>query len=199
VPDKVEMANVALRMIGEKTITSFTQSNSTPATAVNNIYNETLAGLLAAGHWKFASVKVKLGRLSTAPAYGFDYAYELPSDWVRTNSVSNNDAGTGTMIYREGQVGSKRILESSAEDIYLDYVKLETDPNIMTPLFRKALILALAQILSISLASSNVMEEQLSKKAKRALGHALSVDALGSTPETRPRGSWVDARSSRWR
>jgi hypothetical protein len=52
--------------------------------------------------------------------------------------------------------------------------------------------------LAITIANSNVLEDQLSKRADRDLGRAKSIDAVGSFPEPRPRGSWADSRNG-WR
>ena len=81
--------------------------------------------------------------------------------------------------------------------MYLTYVKRETNPNLMPPSFRIALASALARDLAITIANSNVLEDQLSKRADRDLGRAKSIDAVGSFPEPRPRGSWANSRNGR--
>jgi hypothetical protein len=180
-------------MIGSGVITSFDQGTK-PANVVSDIYDEVLKTLLASGKWKFASTRVQLAKSSTAPATEFDNAFVLPADWIRTISVSNNDVTIGNVMYKHGQVGSQNVLESSSEDLFLNYVRFEEDPNLMTALFRNAFTIALARDMAVPLANSNTLEEQLAKKARVALGRAMAVDSMGSFPVNRPRGSWVTSR-----
>lgn len=192
-PSKVNIANRALRMVGSGIITSFDQA-SKPANVVTDIYDEVLKTLLASGKWKFASVRIELAESATSPVSEFDKAFVLPSDWIRTISVSNNDATIGGVMYKHGQVADVNVLESSSEQLFLSYVKFEEDPNIMTALFREALTIALARDMAIPLANSNILEEQLAKKAKIALGKAGAVDSMSSFPTNKPRGSWTTSR-----
>ena len=147
-PSKVDVANRALRMVGATRITSFTQGTPS-ANAVNDIYDEILKELLASAKWKFAKKRSNLARSSTTPVYEFDYAYAMPSDWLRTIDVHDNDNGTGNFEYREGQVGSQNVLETDSEQVYLTYVYFEQDPNLMTSTFRSALSTALARELAV--------------------------------------------------
>tara|TARA_R110002020_G_scaffold379230_1_gene590394 strand:+ start:3234 stop:3827 length:594 start_codon:yes stop_codon:yes gene_type:complete len=196
-PSKVDVANRALRMVGATRITSFTQGTPS-ANAVNDIYDEILKELLASAKWKFAKKRSNLARSSTTPVYEFDYAYAMPSDWLRTIDVHDNDNGTGNFEYREGQVGSQNVLETDSEQVYLTYVYFEQDPNLMTSTFRSALSTALGRDLAVPLSESGTLQTRLESRATRTLFKAMSVDATGSVPKSRPMGSWGTARSG-WR
>ena len=52
--------------------------------------------------------------------------------------------------------------------------------------FRKALSSALARDLAVTIANSNVLEDQLSKRATKDLARAKGLDAMGSFTEPRP-------------
>lgn len=188
-----DIANHALRLLGQGTIVSLTDGSET-ANKVDDIYEDTRDNLLRSHPWNFATKRVQLARSSTTPAFEFDYAYVLPSDWIRTISVHDNDAGHGTVLYRGEYVGSQRVLVSSSDAIYLRYVYQVTDPNLMTVDFRMAFVLTLARDLSISITTSNSLQESLDRQAQRALSKAKSTDSLGSFPEFRPRGSWASSR-----
>ena len=191
---ETDVVNVALRLIGAKTIVSLTDGSDN-ASVVEDIYTETRDDLLSSHPWNFAIKRVQLARISTAPAFEFDYAYALPSDWLRTVSVHDNDAGHGTVLYRSEQVTGQKALVSSSDSVYLRYVSMVTDTNLMPPDFRRALALSLARDLSIPLASSNTMYEQFTRESARALTRARSSDGMGSFPELRPRGSWASSRA----
>ena len=196
-PSPTDMINVALRRIGAERITSLTDGTKN-ANVANDIYEEVRDDLLRSHPWNFATKRVKLAQSATDPVFEFDHAYPLPSDWLRTISVHDNDAGHGTILFRVELIGTQRAIIASADDVYLRYVSKVTDPNLMTPDFRKALEFALARDMSIPIASSNTLYELMEVMAKNALNKARSNDALGASPELRPRGSWASSRGG-WR
>lgn len=188
-----DSANVALRLLGQTTITSLTDG-SPSANVMNDIFEELRDDLLRLHPWNFATKRVKLARISTAPVFEFDYAYAHPSDWLRTISVHDNDAGHGSVLYRTEQVAGQNAIVSSSDAIYLRYVYRVTDQNLMSADFRRAFQLSLARDSAIALTSSNTMQEYYAREAARALARARSSDALGGFPELRPRGSWASSR-----
>ena len=192
-PSETDIANVALRLVGGTRITSLTQATPN-ANAVNDIYSQIRDDMLEYP-WNFATQRVALAQLSTPPAFGFDFAYALPADWAYTISVHDSDAGHGTIDYREEQLASQKVLSTNHSTVYLTYVKKETDPNLMPASFRLALASALARNLAITIANSNVLEDQLSERAKKDLARAKSIDAVSSFPEPRPRGNWANSRN----
>ena len=192
-PSETDIANVALRLVGGTRITSLTQATPN-ANAVNDIYTEIRDNMLEFP-WNFATQRVELARLSTSPSFGYDHAYALPADWLYTISVHDNDGGYGTIDYREEQVANQKVLSTDHSSVYLTYVKRETDPNIMPASFRVALASTLARNLAITIANSNVLEDQLAARAEKDLARAKSIDALSSFPEPRPRGTWASSRN----
>ena len=192
-PSETDIANVALRLVGGTRITSLTQATPN-ANAVNDIYTEIRDNMLEFP-WNFATQRVEFARLSTTPSFGYDYAYALPADWLYTISIHDNDGGYGTIDYREEQVANQKVIATDHSSVYLTYVKRETDPNLMPASFRVALESALARNLAITIANSNVLEDQLAARAEKDLARAKSVDALSSFPEPRPRGSWASSRN----
>jgi hypothetical protein len=195
-PGPSDVVNAALVEIGGSRITSLTDG-STNANAANDIYTEIRDGLLRSHNWNFATKRAKLAQSSTVPAFEFDYAYPLPSDWIRTTSVHNNDAGHGTVFYRMEIVGTQRAILADSDQLYIRYVYQVTDPNQMAADFRRAFELALARSLSLKIPTSNTVKAELVKEANRALNVARSTDSMGQSPEIRPRGSWSTVRSGR--
>jgi hypothetical protein len=183
----VEIANAALRRLGAGTVTSFTQGTKS-ANCVNDLYVVTRDNFLRAHNWNFASKRVKLAQLSTAPAFGFDYAYALPSDWIRTVSVHDNDAGVSTVTYKEETQDDQNVLLCSSTDVYLRYVSRVTDPNRMPPDFRTAFSRRLAAEMALDLTASNSIQAASDQEAERLLLRAKSADAKGQRPNPVP---WV--------
>ncbi len=197
-PSETDVVNVGLRLVGASPITSLTDGSES-ANAANDIYTEVRDDLLRSHPWNFATKRQKLAQSSTTPTFEFDYAYPLPSDWLRTVSVHDNDAGYSTVLYRMEDISGQRAIVTSASEVWLRYIYQVTDPNLMPADFRRALALSIARDLAVPLASSNTLQDQLSKAADRAIARARSSDAMGSFPELRPRGSWASSRGGRRR
>jgi len=196
-PSKVDIANGTLRLIGASSITSFTDGTKN-ANVINDMYDDRLEELLRIHDWNFATKRVKLAQDATAPAFGWDHAYSTPSDWLRTVSLHDNSAGLGTIVWSEEQNDSGNAILTDADDVYMAYIAKVTDPNLLPADFRLAFQYSLAAALAIPIASSNALEDTMERRALRQLMKAKSSDAIGSTPVSRPRGTWADSRSG-WR
>jgi hypothetical protein len=195
-PSVTDMVNVSLRLIGQTPISSLTDG-STTANVMDDLYTEARDQLLRMHNWNFATKRSKLAQSSTAPPFEFDYAYPLPSDWIRTVSAHDNDAGYGGLLYRMEFVGSQRVIVCNSDQVYLRYVYQVSDANLMTPDFRECLEILLARNGALAIASSNVMFDTYDKKFKQVLARARSTDSMGSYPEMRPKGSWAKSRNGR--
>lgn len=189
-PSETDIANVALVLIGANRVANI--SDSQP---LNDTYTEVRDALLRSHPWNFATKRQKLAQSSTDPVYEFDHAYPLPSDWIRTISVSDTEIGRSTVLYRTEIVNGQRAIVSSSSEIYIRYVYRVTDPNLMSEDFRIALEKSLAKVLAIKEAGSRSLHELYAAEARQALNAARSTDAIDSFPELRPRGAWASSRS----
>lgn len=187
----------ALRLVAGAKISSLTQGTKN-ANVASDLYPGIRDDLLRGHDWNFATSRSKLARSSTDPAFEFDYAYVLPSDWMRTISVHDNDGGTGSISFREEEVGGQGCICASVENLYLRYVSLVVDVNRMPPDFRMALITAMARDIAMPISNSNTIAERFERRAAQALLTAKSSDAKGSAPSARPLGSWATSRNG-WR
>ena len=186
---EIGICNSALTKIGATRIVALDEG-SRNANACAELYPKLRDDLLRSHTWNFATVRLKLARLASTPAFGFSYEYQLPVDWLRTVSVHGNERGDGFAEYRvEG-----RRLRSSAEDVYLRYIRIVADANDMPADFREALAAMLARDLAVPIAQSNTLREAMGEAFREALGRAKSADALEDCPDALPEGSWVAAR-----
>jgi hypothetical protein len=185
----VGICNSALIKLGASTITSLTEGSKN-ANLCGEQYGKTRQALLRQHPWNFAIARAKLAQLAAPPPFEFAHAYQLPSDWLRTLAVSDNEGGVGAIEYRiEG-----RTLLAGADDVYLRYVKDETDPNAMDASFREALAFALAADLAIAITQSSTTRDQMLQGLNAALLAARSIDAIEDFPEPDPDPAWVAAR-----
>lgn len=187
---ETELCNEALQEIGVGVPIISLEQDDPAARACNRIYAKRRDGLLRSHIWNFAIERVKLGQLSSAPAFGFDNRYQLPSDWLRTISVFNNDAGVGTVEYRI----ERRTIHSNANELWLRYIRRVTDPNDFDLLFYEALVMRLAWALAQPIAQSNTLEKLKRDAFRVIIRQARATDAIEDWPEEIPEGSWVTAR-----
>ena len=188
-----DIANVTMRLLKANRITSLTDGSNN-ANAANDVFVEVRDDLLRSHNWNFGQKWAKLAQLTTTPVFEFDNAYALPSDWIRTVSVHDNDAGAGTLVYREGEIDDQGVILHSADELWMRYIYRVTDPNRMAADFRTAFAYALALAIPGVSNLSAAREERLEKRADSRLRRAKHSDALGSAPEQRPVGSWITSR-----
>jgi len=186
---EVGICNSALIKIGAARITSLTEGSKNA-----NLCNEQYAKLRDSelrGHtWNFAKTRVKLAQISGAPVSGFDYHYQLPTDWLRAIAAYDSDADQGVLTY---EIKGDRLLADST-DVYLVYVRQVTDPNDMDAMFREALAYRLAAELAIPIASSGSLHDRMMRGFGSALRRAKSADAIEDFPEQFPSSPWVTGR-----
>ena len=97
---EVGIVNIALQRIKNTKRISDLGEGTKEANAADDIYDEMRDLLLDLHTWNFATKRVKLGRLSSTPAFGWDYEYELPADFIRVVSAHNNSDERDRLIYR---------------------------------------------------------------------------------------------------
>ena len=169
------IANRGLRLLKAQRITSLTDGSAN-ANVVTDVFTEIRDDLLRGHTWHFARRLDKLARLSTAPEFGFDHAYALPSDWIRTVSLHDNDAGLGVVNYEEIEVAGVGAIATSIETAFLKYIYTLTDPNRMSADFRTAfdyaLVVQMPGISNISAAAWDRLETQATRKLNKAKSSA---------------------------
>ena len=89
----LQLCNLALARLGEARVYDLTEDQFV---AVQCARQFPLAAeeVLRSHRWNFASARVALSRLAEAPAFGFKYAYALPTDCLRVLEV-NGVSGAG--------------------------------------------------------------------------------------------------------
>ncbi len=187
------ICSLALNKVGGSNIISLTEG-SRNANLCADEYPNARDQLLGDHDWNFAASRVKLAQLTAAPVYEFDHAYRLPADFIRLIAAHDNEAGAGVLDYRlEGDDGGQLLL-SSADQVWVRYVRRVTDPNQMPPSFKRALAFELAVRLAVPIANSRTLREDVDRGAAKTLRKARSIDALQDRPEAFPDGSWIAAR-----
>lgn len=198
-----DIVNVALRRIGATRIASLATDGSKEGIAGRDLYDPARRMLLVSHNWNFATKRVMrssstAAHIGTAPAFGYDYAYILPDDFLRMVSVHPDESDRGTVEYRlETQDEDDRVLMCSATSVYLKYIYDVEDVAVMSEAFRDTLAWMLARDFAAALSKSTAAAEMAEGMYRRQLSRAKSIDGVEDFPDRMATGSWATERWGR--
>jgi hypothetical protein len=197
VPSIAQICNYALAEVAQQRITSIDDATETARLCKLHL-PQTIQEVLRSGKWKCAREEAELAELSDAPLFGWEHAFQLPTDFIRIVSLNDIDPDDveeplfeirGTALYTD---------EESASLVYVKDL-YSANVGLMDPLLCKAVYLDLAAKLAWPLQQSRTLKEVLEAKAEQALRVARNVD---SRDERAPlvnrvrQSSWVPSRSN---
>ena len=106
---------------------------------------------LAAQGWNFALKRATLSALATAPAFGYTYQYQLPTDYIRAVEFNAQAAGTSQALF---EIEGDKLLTNDAT-AELRYVYRNEDVSSWDDGFQAAFSFALAAAVAPSLELAN--------------------------------------------
>lgn len=182
----VEVCNIALRRLGTNPIVSFTEG-SKQSTLCASLYQPTVDRLLREHEWNFAQFRVALNLLATAPVFGFEHQYSLPTNplCLKVNETDPDDAeydlentfdvGTGAMV---------KVLVTDEPTLRIRYTGRVTDVSLWDASFLDVVAADLESQMARSLTEDAGLEKLKLEKAAQNLQHGRSVDSKeGSTKQ----------------
>lgn len=185
----VDIANRALQKLGAERITSLTQ-DSENARAVNLCFTAVRDAELRSHPWNFAIKRLQIAADATAPSFGYDNAYTLPSDCLRL-LPPDNATNYNTLDW---QIEGKKILTNESGSLDIRYIKRETDPNQYDSLFVEALSCKLAIELCEQLTQSNSKAQIVRDDYIRAIRDARKLNAFENLPAEQQTDTWITCR-----
>lgn len=121
----VEVANLALGRLGSFSITSLSE-NSAEARLCSNFFDSTRRSVMREFPWNFATTWTTLSMIDGESGFGFNYAYQLPGDYLRALAFDGTAAGTKQNSWRQanGKIYSN---QTNADSATLEYIRDVTD------------------------------------------------------------------------
>tara|TARA_Y100001973_G_C5141980_1_gene303425 strand:+ start:389 stop:979 length:591 start_codon:yes stop_codon:yes gene_type:complete len=173
-PSIVDLCNAALNQLGANTITALTDETK-PAKLCNQRFTFVRDAVMRAHPWNCLISRVTLSAESSAPAFGFDKQYVLPTDpfCLRVLNLSSLD-----LVYR---VEGRKILTNEST-LNLVYVGRDVDPNNYDTLLTESIIAHLSADLAYPLVGSSSLQTQFYNLYQEKLKEARFVDATEGTP-----------------
>ena len=182
---KVELANIALQMIGSKRIASFAE-DSREARAVATVYDDIRDEVLAEHPWSFAQKRAVLATLADAPVFTEDrmrVVYAKPNDLVRLNFMSDPSA-----VVKVEQNG----ILSDTLNLKILYTYRNDDPTTYFAKFTMAMATRLAAELCFHLSESAAKSEKVLEAYETIrLPRAVAEDSQQSTPVQPMQDEWT--------
>ena len=171
---EVDIANSALNMIGASNITSLTE-DSVAARIMNQRYEFVRDAVFRSHPWNCLVRRASLAQNSTAPTWGYTFAYNLPTDpfCLRVLRLEKLD-----LDYKvEG-----RTIVSNEQTMKIKYVARVTDPNEYDTLLSETISARLAADTCYSITNSNSLVASMYSLYEAKLKEARFVDATEGMP-----------------
>lgn len=195
----VDIANIALNLLGAEPINALTDDTVTART-INLHYGPSRDKELIAHDWRFSIKRTTLPALAAVPlGSDFSLQYELPADFLGVSLVGDSFPGQDRSDYRqrstaEYSIEGGLILTNYSAPLNLRYNSLVEDSSLFDPAF----VLALAAQIAASCCKKITGDDALVTAArayyKEAIRDAIQSNALLSPPDHRADDSWMMAR-----
>ena len=170
----VDIANSALNNIGASTINSLTE-DSVAARIVNQRYVFVRDAVFRSHPWNCLVRRASLAQNSTAPTWGYAYAYNLPTDpyCLRVLRLEKLD-----LDYKvEG-----RTIVSDEQTMKIKFIARVTDPNEYDTLLVESIAARLAADICYGITNSNALVANMVALYESKLKEARFVDATEGMP-----------------
>lgn len=186
----IALASRALIRIGAAPISSFDDGTAESEIA-GALFGPVRDALISAYGWSFASGQAELDMLETPPLADYDYAFALPTDFLRALSAGTAGRGRG-VSYRI----ARGALHTDVDNVLLTYI-FRPEEEEFPPYFDAALIARLASELTIPITENTSRAESMFKLAELEYERARQIDAQQDTPGRIEDFSLINAREGR--
>lgn len=190
---QVEIANMALQMLGESRILRVDDTTESGRT-VKTFWTTAVQKMVEDHHWNFAIKRTdQLSAEATVPLYGFDYSYPLPADCLLILDV-NDDSD---VIYQiETNTTGDKVLLTDEDEVYVRYIYNVTQTGRFSANFTIALATLLAAFMAYKITGSSTDEKRMWEMYTFHKPKAEIVNAREQQPMTTENtSSWITSRS----
>lgn len=189
--------NEALRIIGERRLANLTE-NREPRRVLDDIWNdEAREYCLEQGQWNFAMRAVQITASATVPAFGFQYAFDKPNDFVRTAGVCEDEDFKRPLLNTLEEVG---FWFANITPIYIRYISKDNNYGLDFQRWPQSFTKFVAAYLASEAAFTLTQSADKQKLALAIMDHRLkiarSIDAMADATAFPPEGNWNASRRS---
>ena len=194
---RLYLYNEALRMCGERSISSLTEDRE-PRYLLDSVWNN--GGVdycLEQGFWQFATRSVQVDYdTAVTPAFGFNRAFTKPTDWVKTAAVCSDEYFRVPLINYTDEAG---YWYAEIDTIYVKYISngnsYGNDLSVWTQSFADYAASHFAYKIVKKLTGDENKELALKQDRKDFLNAAKNHDRSGDPQKFPAPGRWASSRS----
>lgn len=185
-----DLANLALDLIEQNNALLDVESDITAVgKAVRRAFWQCWDETLRGAPWNCARKRVSLAALSEEPAWGFDYYYQLPADYVNMQEIDGLTEGEEWSV-ETTPAGAYAIACYLSAPLNIAYTYALRDISRADPLFRSAFVARLGAAICAPLAKSGAIEAKCWNIYRAMLGEAQGADSREGS-RMRPKDSAV--------
>lgn len=173
----VEICSNALVLIGDKPIASFDSAQGPRADVANQLFPNLRDATLRMHPWNSCRTRVSLPALSTPPAYGWAYQYQLPADFLRVVLVGKQASDNIAYEIENG------LLLADITPLPLKYIYRNTNVAQYDALLTQTLIAHCAWAFAYPLTRSQALRDSMQKYLNDTLQKARTINGQEKYPE----------------
>jgi len=192
--DQLSLYNGALFILGERELSAVDEDVETRH-VLDSRWTSARDYCLQQGHWIFAQRTSKFDYSSSiTPAFGYNRAFEKPTDFIRTSRVCVDEFLYSPLSrYQE----EKNYWYAENDSIYVQYVSNDTSygydyslwPETFTYYVECYLAFRIRRRIMPSISAKEIEDEM-----DEAKDNALAKDAVEGPTQSMPSGRWANAR-----
>lgn len=187
--NETTISNRALQRLGASRITSL-EENSPNARACLAAFYHVLDAMIEEHNFSFSFTRVEVAADADAPAFGRARSFSLPADCIAILPPYPEE----NLNDRDWIVEGRKIYTDDTDPLYLRY-KRRPGVDEMTPLFREAFAMKLAEALCEEITQSNTKKQDITNDALLALIKAKRADARSKVSGEPPEDSLITVRA----
>ena len=197
---KLTLFDGALRILGQPFLSSLTEDREARHYLDKAWDENAIDNCLEEGNWNFATRASKIEYdSSVTPDFGFNRAFNKPSDWMKTIELTSDEFFMASMT--DSQYADEReFWFASIDTIYVRYVSNDSeygnDLSLWPQSFIRFFELYLADAISHRVVQDKTERETIKDKLEKAMINAKSKDAVNEGVKFHAPGSWTDSRRS---
>lgn len=194
----IEIANRAITKLGGARILSF-DDDTTEGRAMNSMYNIVRQAELRMNRWNFAMERASIAKLSSTPAWGYSYEYQVPDGFIALRQVNDFVIPLGFNQGRDSddapyQLEGRKILTNFGSPLKIRFTKDVTDSTQFDALFVEVYATRLAIESCETITGSTGKKANLRDEYREWRSQAIKVDAIENPPEAVYDDSWIISR-----
>lgn len=196
--DKLAIYNMALGHLLEGSIASLSEGVE-KRRVLDTFWTNAVGICLERTFWKFAKRTMVIeASTDVEPAFGFTTAFEIPTDWVRTDEISQFEQLSPPLIDVRHEAG---VWYANVAQLYVSFVSKDVRYGLNIGAWPESFVDYVALELACKACKritgkDNLLQgpDGLLRQRKKAQRDAMGIDAQNDPIKFPPRGSWASSR-----